>query len=397
MIEFEFTDEQILLRKAVREFMEEELRPVSAEIDREAKFPEAVIRKMAKVGYLGAPVPEKYGGAGLGKIGYCILMEEIGRVDASVGTILGAHSSLGSSALLYYGTEEQKQRYLVPAARGEKLISFNLSEPGAGSDASSIQTTAVRDGDGYTITGSKMWATNGKEAGTYIVFAKTAPASEHGEGITAFVVERGMKGLSLGREEEKMGIRGSSTMQVFYDGVHVPENSVIGGEGKGFHVAMTSLDVGRISLSACSLGASERAIELAVDYSKKRVQFGRAISEQQAIQFKIAEMGMRTQLLRYITYMAAWRAEKLGTDPSKWKKEERRQLTREAAMAKCFGSETASFCVDESLQIHGGVGFVKSSEIERMYRDARISEIYEGTNEIQRMIVGRDIIRRGWV
>ncbi len=396
MIEFEFTEEQDLLRKSIREFLESELRPLSPQIDREGLFPSSVIRKMAEAGYLGAPVPEKYGGSGLGKIGYCILMEEIGRVDASVGTILGAHSSLGCTALLYYGTEEQKMKYLVPAARGESILSFNLSEPGAGSDALSIQTAALREGDGYTITGSKMWATNGKEAGTYIVFAKTGEPRDKGGGITAFIVERGMKGIIIGKEEDKMGIRGSSTMQLFYDGVHVPEENVIGEPGEGFRVAMTSLDIGRISLSACSLGCAERAIELALKHSRERVQFGKPISEQQAIQFKIADMGMRTHALRYAVYLAARRAENMGTNPGEWKKEKRQQLTREAAMVKCMGSETASYCVNESLQIHGGIGFMKTSEIERMYRDARISEIYEGTNEIQRMVIGRDMIRRGW-
>ncbi len=364
-------------------------------MDRNATFPAAVIQKMGRAGYMGAYVPEKYGGAGLGKVEYCILMEEVGRVDASVGTILGAHSSLGSSALLYYGSEEQKRKYLVPAARGEKLISFNLSEPGAGSDASSIQTRAVKEGDVYRITGSKMWATNGKEAGLYIVFAKTGNG-EGAEGMTAFIVERETDGLRLGREEEKMGIRGSSTVQMFYDGVRVPEENVLGGIGNGFRVAMSSLDVGRISLSASSLGTSERAIELALEHSRKRVQFGRPIAEQQAIQFKLADMGMRTLSLRYLVYMVASMAEKLGIDPRKWMKSERQLLTRNAAIAKVAGSETASFCVDESLQIHGGSGFVKSSEIERMYRDARISEIYEGTSEIQRMIIGRDMVQRGW-
>lgn len=395
MLEFVFTEEQELLRKQAREFLESEVRPVAAEMDREAKFPSKVIRKMAAAGYLGAPVPERYGGAGLGKVGYCVLMEEVGRVSASIGTILGAHTSLGSSALLYYGTEAQKERFLVPAARGEKLVSFNLSEPGAGSDAASITTTAVKKGRSYTINGTKMWATNGREAGIYIVFARTEEGGRE-SGMTAFIVENGAAGLRRGREEDKMGIRGSSTLQLFYDGVTVPEDNVLGGVGNGFRVAMSSLDVGRVSLGACSLGSAERAMELALEHARARVQFGKPIAEQQAIQFKLADMGMRTLSLRYFVYMVAQRAESLGTDPSAWKKPERQRLTREAAMVKCLGSETASYCVNESLQIHGGIGFIKSSEIERMYRDARISEIYEGTNEIQRMIIGRDIVSRGW-
>lgn len=396
MIDFELTPEQKLLKNSARKFFESELRPHSAEIDRDGKFPADIIRKMADMGYLSAPIPEKYGGAGFGKVGYVVLMEEIGRVDASVATILGAHCSLGSTALLYYGTEQQKEKYLVPAARGEKIISFNLSEPGAGSDAASIQTTAFREKGGYRIKGSKMWATNGKEAGIYIVFARTALEQGKDGGITAFIVDRETPGLRHGREEEKMGIRGSSTLQIFYDDVTVPEENVLGGIGNGFRVAMSSLDVGRISLSAASLGSADRAIELALAHARDRVQFGKPISEQQAIQFKLAEMGMRTQSLRYFVYNVARMAEELGSDPSLWSGQDRERMTRQAAMIKCMGSETASYCINESLQIHGGMGFIKSSEIERMYRDARISEIYEGTNEIQRLIIGRDIVKRGW-
>ncbi len=396
MIDFSFTEEQTLLKQNARDFLERELRPLSAEIDRDAKFPADFIRKMGEMGYMGVPIPEEYGGAGLGKVGYCILLEELGRVDASVSTILGAHCSLGSTPLLYFGTEEQKNRYLVPAARGKTLHSFNLSEPGAGSDAASIQTTAVKDGNDYIINGTKLWATNGKEADVYLVFAVTDKSLGALGGITAFIVERKFDGLKQGAEEEKMGIRGSSTMQLFYDNVRVPKENILGEVGKGFLIAMTTLDVGRISLAAGSLGASSRAIHLAVEHAKRRVQFGKPIAEQQAIQFKLADMGTKTRMLEYFVYNVATRAEMMGTNPAKWSKADREVLTRDAAMLKTFASESASFCVDECLQIHGGTGFIKTSEIERMYRDARISEIYEGTNEIQRMVVGRDIIKRGW-
>jgi alkylation response protein AidB-like acyl-CoA dehydrogenase len=396
LIEFSFTEEQQLLRQNTRQFLDKELRPISAEIDRDAKFPADFIRKMGEMGYMGVPIPEQYGGAGLGKVGYCILLEELGRVDASVSTILGAHCSLGSTPLLYFGTEEQKTRYLIPAAKGKTLHSFNLSEPGAGSDAASIQTTATRDGNDYIINGTKLWATNGKEADVYLVFAATDKTLGAFGGITAFIVERKFDGLKLGAEEEKMGIRGSSTMQLFYDNVRVPKENVLGEVGKGFLIAMTTLDVGRISLAAGSLGASSRAIELAVDHAKRRVQFGKPIAEQQAIQFKIADMGIKTRMLKFFVYNVATRAERMGASPAKWSKADREELTRDAAMLKTFASESASFCVDECLQIHGGTGFIKTSEIERMYRDARISEIYEGTNEIQRMVIGRDIVKRGW-
>ncbi|MBX8633765.1 MAG: acyl-CoA dehydrogenase family protein [Candidatus Thermoplasmatota archaeon] len=396
MVDFSFSEEQELLRESARKFFETELRPLSAQIDREARFPSEIISRMAGMGYMGVPIPEEYGGAGLGKTGYCILLEELGRVDASVCTILSAHCSLGSIPLLYFGNEEQKQKYLIPAAKGTTLHSFNLSEPGAGSDASSIQTTATKEGHSYVINGTKLWATNGKEADVYIVFAATDRKQGAAGGLTAFIVERKFGGIKFGREEEKMGIRGSSTMQLFYDNVSVPEENVLGRIGDGFRIAMTTLDVGRITLSAGSLGASSRAIELALAYAKNRIQFGRSIAEFQAIQFKLAEMGIRTEALRYFLYNVAARADALGTDVSAWPKSKREDLTREAAMLKTFASETASFCVDESLQIHGGTGFIKTSEIERMYRDARIAEIYEGTNEIQRMVIGRDMARRGW-
>jgi butyryl-CoA dehydrogenase len=390
-----FSEDLELLRESARKFFETELRPLSAQIDREARFPSEFIRKMAAMGYMGVPIPQRYGGAGLGKTGYCILLEELGRVDASVCTILSAHCSLGSIPLLYFGNEEQKQKYLVPAARGKSLHSFNLSEPEAGSDASAIKTTAVKDGRDYVINGTKLWATNGKEADVFIVFAVTDRKQGAAGGLTAFIVER-KYGVKFGREEEKMGIRGSSTMQLFYDNVSVPEENVLGMVGDGFRVAMTTLDVGRITLAAGSLGASSRAIELALEHSKNRVQFGRPIAELQAIQFKLAEMGIRTEALRHFLYHVAAMADELGTDVSEWPRNRREDLTREAAMLKTFASETASFCVDESLQIHGGAGYIKSSEIERMYRDARIAEIYEGTNEIQRMVIGRDMVRRGW-
>ncbi|MBX8643453.1 MAG: acyl-CoA dehydrogenase family protein, partial [Thermoplasmata archaeon] len=274
MIDFTFSEEQELLRRSAREFFESELRPLSESIDREAKFPADIIRKMGQMGYMGVPVPERYGGAGLGKVGYCLLMEELGRVDASVTTILAAHCSLGSIPLLYFGSEEQKERYLVPAARGRTIHSFNLSEPEAGSDAASIRTTAVRDGSDFILNGTKLWATNGKEADVFIVFAVT-DRKQGARGISAFIVERGYDGLRFGSEEDKMGIRGSSTLQIYYDGVRVPRENLLGEQGKGFSIAMTTLDVGRLSLAAGSLGASRRAIELALQHARNRVQFGR--------------------------------------------------------------------------------------------------------------------------
>ncbi len=394
-IEFTFTPEQEAFRQAVRGFLDKEVAPIVAAMDEREEFPQATVRRMQEEGYFGVPIPEAYGGLGLGKVGYAILLEEVGKVDASHGTILGAHTSLGTTPLLYYGTEEQKRRWLAPAARGEKLLAFSLTEAGSGSDSGAVRTKAEPHGDGWKVTGSKLYVSNGKEADAVILIAATDPARGPEGGITAFVVDTDLPGFSVGRCEKKMGLHGTSTAELVLDGVELGPDRVLGEVGHGFRVAMTALDVGRVSLGAASLGGMEAAASAALAFAQQRMQFGRPIAEYEAIQFKLADMAMRIQALRYLVYHAAARQDDMGTDPAQWGRLARQEKTREAATVKCLASEWASEVIDEALQIHGGLGYLRGTPIERAYRDARISEIFEGTNEIQRLVVARDLLLRG--
>ncbi|MCI4357173.1 MAG: acyl-CoA dehydrogenase family protein [Thermoplasmata archaeon] len=393
--EFSFTPDQDAFRQAVRAFVEAEVRPIVAAMDESETFPESSIRKMRSEGYFGVPIPEEYGGLGLGKVGYCILLEELARVDASHATIVAAHTSLGSTSLLCYGTEEQKQRWLAPAARGEKLLAFSITEPGSGSDSGAVSTVAEKDGDGWKLTGTKIYVTNGKEADSVIVMAANDAKLGPSGGVSAFVLDKGMAGFSVGRCEKKMGLHGTSTAELILDHVAVGPDRVLHQVGKGFHVAMTALDVGRVSLGAASLGGMQAACQEALSFSQNRTQFGLPISEFEAIQFKLADMAMGIHALRLMVYHAAANLDRLGNDPSKWSRLDRATKTREAAIVKCLASEWAADVIDEALQIHGGLGYIRGTPIERAYRDARISEIFEGTNEIQRVVIARDLLGRG--
>ncbi len=395
-IDLTFTSDQEAFRTGVRAFLEREVAPVVAEMDEREEFPRATVQKMQREGYFGVPVPEAYGGLGLGKVGYAILLEELGKIDASHGTIVGAHTSLGTTPLLYYGTEEQKQRWLVPAAKGEKLLAFSLTEAGSGSDSGAVRTRAERDGDRWVLTGSKLYVSNGREADTVVLFAANDPSLGPDGGVTAFVLDRDQKGFSVGRCEKKMGLHGTSTAELVLDHVEVGAERVLGEVGRGFRVAMTALDVGRVSLGAASLGAMEAAAHAAAEFAKQRTQFGHPIAEYEAIQFKLAEMAMRIHALRLMVYHAAARQDRMGTDPGRWGRLERQEKTREAAVVKCLASEWASDVIDQALQIHGGQGYLRGTPIERAYRDARISEIFEGTNEIQRLVIARDVLLRGF-
>ncbi len=394
-IEFGFTTDQEAFRQAVRTFLSREVEPVLARMDEEESFPAATVKRMQGEGYFGVPVPEAYGGLGLGKVGYAIFLEELGKVDASHATIVGAHTSLGTTPLLYFGTEEQKRRWLVPAARGEKLLAFSLTEPGSGSDSGALRTRAEKEKDGWVLTGSKLYVSNGNEADTIVVFASTEPDAAPGHGVSAFLLDRGDRGFSVGRCEKKMGLHGTSTAELVLDHVPLGRERLLGEEGKGFSVAMTTLDVGRVSLGAASLGAMEAATTWALDYAKQRTQFGRPIAEHEVVQFKLADMAMKVHALRYLVFQAAARQDRMGTDPSAWGRTERAEKTREASTVKCLASEWASDVIDQALQLHGGLGYIRGTPIERAYRDARISEIFEGTNEIQRLVVARDILLRG--
>lgn len=394
-IEFSLTPDQEAFRDAARAFLQKEVAPVVAEMDEKEVFPAASVRRMQEEGYFGVPIPEEWGGLGLGKVGYCLFLEELGKIDASHGVIVGAHTSLGTSPLLYYGTEEQKRRWLVPAAKGEKLLAFSLTEPGSGSDSGAVHTVAERQGDGWVLTGNKIYVSNGREATTVVVMAGNDVKLGPNGGVTAFLVDSDRPGYTVGRCEKKMGLHGTSTAELILDHVELGPEHVLGEVGKGFHVAMTALDVGRVSLGAASLGGIEAATTAALEFSKNRTQFGLPISEYQAIQFKLADMGMRAQALRYLVYHAAAHQDRMGTDPKAWTRLERAEKTREAAIVKCLASEWASEVIDEALQIHGGLGYIRGTPIERAYRDARISEIFEGTNEIQRLVISRDLIARG--
>ncbi|HYB78873.1 MAG TPA: acyl-CoA dehydrogenase family protein [Thermoplasmata archaeon] len=394
-IEFEFTADQEAFRSAARAFVQKEIAPVVDEMDDKEEFPEKSVRRMREEGYFGIPVPEEYGGLGLGKVGYCIFLEELGKVDASHSAIVAAHTSLGGSPILYYGTEEQKQRWLVPASKGEKLLAFSLTEPGSGSDSGAVQTTAVKDGNDWVVNGNKIYVTNGREADTIVVLAGNDVKLGPSGGVTAFLIDTKLPGFSIGRCEKKMGLHGTSTAELILDHVRLGPECVLGEVGKGFHVAMTALDVGRVSLGAASLGGMQGACNQAMEFAKNRTQFGLPISEYEVIQFKLADMAMKVHALRLMVYHAAAHQERMGTDPKAWSRLERYNKTREAAIVKCLGSEWASEVIDDALQIHGGIGYIRGTPIERAYRDARISEIFEGTNEIQRVVVSRDILGRG--
>jgi alkylation response protein AidB-like acyl-CoA dehydrogenase len=393
--EFSFTPDQEAFRAAVRTFLEREVLPVVVAMDETETFPRTTVRRMQEEGYFGVPVPEEYGGLGLGKVGYCILLEEVSKVDASHGAILGAHTSLGVTPLLSYGTEEQKRRWLVPAAKGEKLLAFSLSEPGSGSDSGALRTVAAPEGDGWSLTGTKIYVTNGKEADTVVVLAANDVKKGPSGGVTAFLLDKDLPGFTVGRSEKKMGLHGTSTTELVLDHVSVGRDRVLHEVGKGFHVAMTALDVGRVSLGAASLGGMEAACQESLNFAQNRTQFGLPISEYQAIQFKVADMAMTIHALRLMVYHAAANQDRMGNDPSKWGRLERAAKTREAAIVKCLASEWANEVIDEALQIHGGLGYIRGTPIERAYRDARILEIFEGTNEIQRVLIARDLMARG--
>lgn len=394
-IEFSFTPDQLAFRDAVRAFVQREVAPVVAEMDETEEFPTTSIGRMRAEGYFGVPVPVELGGLGLGKVGYCLLLEELARVDASHAAIVGAHTSLGTTPLLYYGTEAQRTRWLVPAARGERLLAFSLTEAESGSDSGALRTVAEPRGDRFVLTGTKLYVTNGREADTVVLLAATNAKLGPNGGVTAFLVDRGTHGFTVGRCEKKMGLHGTSTAELILDHVDLGPEHVLGEVGKGFSVAMTALDVGRVSLGAASLGGMETALSSALEFAKNRTQFGLPLSEYQAIQFKLADTAMRAHALRYLVYQAAATQDRMGMEPKRWSRTDRANKTRESATVKCLASEWAADAIDESLQIHGGLGYIRGTPIERAYRDARISEIFEGTNEIQRLIVARDLIARG--
>lgn len=376
---FKTTEQHENLRAKIRKFAEEEIKPIAFTLDKENRFPEEAIHKLADMGMMGIPYSKEYGGAGLDVISYAIAVEELSRIDGGTGVILSAHTSLGTYPIAAYGTKDQKLKYMVPLAKGEKLGAFGLTEENAGSDASSTETTAVLKGDHYILNGGKIFITNAGKADIYIVFAVTTPdIGTHG--ISAFIVEKGWKGFTFGDHYDKLGIRSSSTAELIFNDVKIPKENLLGKEGEGFKIAMSTLDGGRIGIAAQALGIAQGAYESALEYSKERVQFGKPICEQEVIAFKLADMATKLRSARLLVYSAAEL------------KENHEHYNMEAAMAKQYTSDICLEIVNDALQIFGGNGYLKGMEVERAYRDAKICTIYEGTNEIQRMVIAAGII-----
>jgi alkylation response protein AidB-like acyl-CoA dehydrogenase len=379
-LSFRLSEEHLEVQRAAREFAQRELLPGVIERDTHQIFPAEQIKKMGELGFMGMMVDPKYGGGGMDTISYVLAMEEISKIDASASVCMSVNNSLVCWGLEKYGTEEQKQKYLVPLAKGEKIGAFCLSEPEAGSDATSQRTTAEDKGDYYLLNGTKNWITNGSSASTYIVIAQTHPEKGH-RGINALIVEKGMEGFTIGKKEDKMGIRGSDTHSLMFTDVKVPKENRIGEDGFGFKFAMEVLNGGRIGIAAQALGIAAGAYELALQYSKERKAFGRPICELQAIQFKLAEMYAKIEAARLLVYKAAYLKD-IGED-----------YALAAATAKLYASEVAMWVTTEAVQIHGGYGYVKEYHVERLMRDAKITQIYEGTSEIQKIVIARNILK----
>ena len=379
-MDFNLTEEHKLIRANVREFCQKYVEPIAEITDSEPKFPADTIKKLAEQDMLGIPYPQEYGGAGSDYLSYTIVVEELSRACATTGFTLECHTSLACYPLFKFGTEEQKKKFLVPMCEGEMLGSFALTEPGAGTDAAAGTTTAVLEGDEYVLNGSKIFISNAPVAGMIIVFAMT-DKSKGTKGISAFIVPAGTPGLVIGKHLNKMGIRGSLTAEVFLKDCRIPKENLLGGEGQGFKIAMMTLDGGRIGIAAQALGIAQAALDESIKYSKERVQFGKPIGTFQAIQWMVANMATEVEASRFLTYHAAWCYDQ-GVSYSK-----------EAAMAKLFASETASRQTDRAVQIHGGIGYIKGTKVERLYRDAKITEIYEGTSEVMRMVIAGSMLR----
>src|SRR6187455_2062184 len=382
---FQLSEEHLMIQRAARDFAQTECLPGVIERDEKMQFPKEQVLKLADLGFMGMMVDPQYGGSGLDTISYVIAMEEISKVDASVSVCMSVNNSLVCWGLEAYGTEDQKLKYLTPLAQGKKdselyTGAFLLSEPEAGSDATSQRTTAEDKGDYYLLNGTKNWITNGNSASVYIVIAQTDPLKKH-KGINALIVERGMPGFVVGRKEEKMGIRGSDTHSLMFTDVKVPKANRIGDDGFGFSFAMNTLNGGRIGIASQALGISSGAYELALNYAKERKAFGKTLSQHQAIQFKLADMATKIDAARLLVHQAAWL------------KDQKKDFVKAAAMAKLFASQIAQEVTTEAVQIHGGYGYVKEFHVERLMRDAKITQIYEGTTEIQKLVISRELLR----
>jgi butyryl-CoA dehydrogenase len=373
---FRLSEEHEMIRKMVRDFAKNEVAPTAAERDEEERFDREIFDKMAELGLTGIPWPEEYGGIGSDYLAYCIAVEELSRVCASTGVMLSAHTSLAGWPIYKFGNEEQKQKYLRPMAEGKSIGAYGLTEPGSGSDAGAMRTTAKEDGDHYVLNGSKIFITNGGVADIYVVFALTDPSSKH-KGTTAFIVESNFPGFSVGKKEKKLGIRSSPTTEIIFEDCRVPKENILGEVGEGFKIAMMTLDGGRNGIAAQAVGIAQGALDAAVDYAKERQQFGKPIAANQGIGFKLADMATSVEASRLLTYQAAW-LESEGLPYGK-----------ESAMSKLFAGDTAMKVTTEAVQVFGGYGYTKDYPVERFMRDAKITQIYEGTQEIQRLVISR--------
>jgi acyl-CoA dehydrogenase len=374
--------ELLEMKKMTRNFVNKELMPIEQQIEDTGEVPKAVTDKMKELGFFGITIPQEYGGMGLGTLGYCLLLEEIARVNSSIRSLISVNNSIGSKGILYDGNEEQKQKYLPALASGEKIAAFALTEPNAGSDAAAIETTAVREGEFFVINGTKHFITNGPSADVFTVMALTDREKRARGGITAFVVEKGTPGFSVGQIHQSMGGRGVHQSELIFEDCRVPAANVLGKVGDGFSIAMKTLDDGRLTLSAACVGTADRLLDLSVDYANQRVQFGKPISTKQAIQFMIADTATELYAARSMLYEAAVRSDR------------KEKITKEAAMVKLFCSEMVGRAADRAVQIFGGMGWMKETPVERIYRDVRIMRIVEGTSEIQRIIISRELLKK---
>ncbi|WP_300802148.1 acyl-CoA dehydrogenase [uncultured Acetatifactor sp.] len=383
-MDFTLRKEHEMARSLFREFAEKEVKPLAQEVDETEEFPRETAHKMAKNGFLGIPVPKEYGGQGCDPLTYVMCVEELSKVCGTTGVIVSAHTSLCCDPIQTFGTEEQKQKYLVPLAKGEKLGAFGLTEPGAGTDAQGQQTKAVADGDDYIINGSKIFITNGKEADVYVIFAVTGTIEKRGrkiKEITSFIVEKGTPGFTFGTKEKKMGIRGSSTYELIFTDCRVPKENMLGKLGQGFKIAMHTLDGGRIGIAAQALGIAEGALERTIAYTKERKQFGKPIAALQNTQFQLADMATKVEAAQLLVYKAAMA------------KATKKEYGFEAAQAKLYAAEVAMEVTTKAVQLHGGYGYTREYDVERMMRDAKITEIYEGTSEVQRMVISAALLK----
>ena len=383
-MDFTLSKEHEMARALFKEFAEKEVKPLAQEVDETEEFPRETTAKMAKLGFLGIPVPKEYGGQGCDPLTYAMCVEELSKVCGTTGVIVSAHTSLCVDPIMTYGTEAQKQKYVVPLAKGEKLGAFGLTEPGAGTDAQGQQTKAVLDGDEWVVNGSKIFITNGKEADVYVIFAVTGIIEKRGKKIkeiSAFIVEKGTPGFSFGTKEKKMGIRGSSTYELIFTDCRIPKENLLGAQGKGFGIAMHTLDGGRIGIASQALGIAEGALESTIAYVQERKQFGRSIGAFQNTQFQIADMATKVEAAKLLVYKAAMA------------KATQKNYSLEAAMAKLYAAEVAMEVTTKAVQLHGGYGYTREYDVERMMRDAKITEIYEGTSEVQRMVISANVIK----